>query len=1133
MTFSATTKAQIHPDDSIAILSLRDQLGLTNVISSGSNTVSSWVPTYIDTIFDQGSNSYRITKIDFGGLTPTATTSSVLPASIFDGNRLNFVEYLYLDSIGIDSISGFLRPNNTGTPPAVREINISFNSFPSGNNAFFSFLLENMDNVERLDARRVFQPNSSNFSNYALPTSPQIKHIDIRNNSLAGVLNIEDLLTNKFTNLEFLYAGYNRFTNLQVPANQVTGSNFKKLQIDGLFLQDFKPIEVLLNTVQSIQWLYASNTMDTANIRDTIEFKLNALLPSLRVLNISNNRLRGPLPIDLFEKLPNVEVLYLFNNSMSGNFPTPPSRAGAPFNSRAYSGLSKLKELDISNNSLKGPLPLDWLFLRQLRNLQNQNTPMPIESFYASRNYFKTIQPELKNTTSNILLTSNALSSRFAALKELEVENNRLDFKDLFRLKRLLRLKHNTNSTHYIPQNGLDSTDFTYAPQKSLGIGGIRRRSRDGRIIFTAGIGVVAAETNTTTYIANQYTWERLDTTNLAGGTATNPVIQTIGTTQQIGGSNTPNLAANNISGDPSYLLGVDTMADNIHRLGIQNLDSTTHNNWLYRAKIENDSFPSLSLYTKPKKIIVANCVDSSGAPIHCQTMIVQFHPDTLALYSPSEQDSLKAAIRAELGAEPIDECMCGDIELWGISDTAKTILESNGKGTKQAASQASGKPQLLSADPNYSLLSATSNSLPDSVPLPSGSGNSSAKTLVAIIDSGVDYDYRALRPYLSEGAATSNRCLPNAVFGYNFYADNNNATDDHGHGTSIAGIVAGISQQNALPDTGNLKTDLGILPLKYTDKEGAGSLFHAACAFRYAADYERSTTTGQTAKVRVINASWGYYGDPCIVLENTLKYVGEDCGILVVTSAGNGGIPVQGSLANRHWPSNSIWDTTGTLTTDNILAVAGLNLTQDALHAISNYGDKHIDIAAPWYESTPLAGSQNGFVAVEGTSFATPQVTRAAALLFDKYPDATYFAVKYALMHGVDTLQHLDSNKIVSKGKLNYHKAEAILGNILNRTLCADTGFVLTTTPIATIKEALNIYPNPTQHHITIDLDYTWNNSIQFSLFSIQGQKLLQKTIPIGTTQTTISTKDLAAGVYFIRLETNGQYYSQKIIKQ
>lgn len=1127
---STTSFSQIDPVDSTAIIQLRDDLGLSTVPGISSPNVSTWVPIYIDTILDTLTNTLKIKTINFGGLVaaPVATTT-ILPDSFITNTKLNKVESISLNNNGIDIISGNIYAGSL--PPALKVLDLNNNTITNNTN-FFVFLLQGIDSLEVLQVKNALVSNNTPLANYVIPTSTTLNHLDLSNNAFTDTLDVAGLATSRFPNLLFLYADRNNFSSLVPPSSAVF---LEKLSVNDNLLLDFQPFEDLLNNVPSLKRLYASNAMDTATIQDSLEFALPLTLANIQTLDISNNRLRGLLPSDMFEKLPNIEILYLNDNQIRGKLPQPINTIAAPINSIGYAGLDKLQELDLSNNLLEGKLQIDWLFNGQLLNLAVVPTSMSIKKLITSNNQFTSVQPSLNNTTSNTILTSPLLSSRFAALDAVELQGNNFSFRDLFIIHRILNFKQVTGNgfDHYVPQNGVDSTDFVYAPQKDLGIGGVRRRTSGSSILFSAGLGIISEETALTNYLTNQYTWERIDTAGITGGSGTNPITQALGLAEQTGGITNINLGTNDFTGDPSFVFGVDTTAANIHRLAINNLDSSNHDSWLYRAQIKNDSFPSLTLYTLPKKIEVGLCTDSSGANVFCQSIIVQFAPDSLAQFSTvQEQDSFRNSFRESLGAELIEECLCGSIELWSVSDTARAMLESNGKGTKRTASSASGKPQLLSADPNYPLLGSSSNPNSSNVSLPVGSGNSTAKTLVAIIDSGVDYDYPALTPYISEGASSANNCLPNALFGYNFVADNNNAIDDHGHGTSVAGIVAGISQQNILPDTGSMKTDIGILPLKYTDKDGTGSLFHAACALHYAADYERPTSSGGMAKVRVINTSWGYYGDPCIVLENVIKYAGEECDILVVASAGNDGLQVHGNMADRHWPSNSIWDPSNSDPTDNILAVAGLTPSGNTLNSMSNYSNVHIDLAAPWNENTTLAGSTNGFNAVGGTSFAAPQVSRAAALLFDKYPDASYFAVKYALIHGVDLLPNADSAKLVSGGRINYAKADSILNIITNRTACT-SNMIVSTQKVQNLEEQIKIHPNPVANVLSLEFNYGLTlNNIEIRLFNLNGQEVNRQSLPSGTTNTNMSTENLSAGVYFIQVTIDEKQYSQKVVK-
>ena len=1130
---SATSFSQINinTNDSIAVIELRDNLGLSSVAGIASPNVSTWIPTYIDTIYDPTTVSYKVKSINFDGLVAApATTTTILPDSIITDIQLNFLESLSLRNNGIDDMEGNLYVGLI--PPSLTEINLNNNTIANTTD-FFVFLLQGLTNLEVLNVKNSLLSNASPLTNYTIPNSAVLEHLDISDNDFTGTLDVTGLVTNRFPGLLFLYANDNDFSTLITPTTFSSTVILEKLSVNNNLLQDFKPFEDLLNNVTTLKWLYAHNALDTVSIQDSLEFSITTPLLNLKILDISYNLLRGVLPADMVERIPNIEVLYINNNQIRGNLPQPIGTIPAPINNSGYEGFDNLKELDISNNLLKGELRIDWLFGNQLFNYTSNST-MPIEAFYANGNKFNTVKPSLNHPLANTIL-NNSFGGRFDNLEQLEVGNNILGFSDLFKIKRIFNLKQisGVSFNHYIPQEGIDSTSFVYAPQKEIGIGGIRRRTPGSSILFTAGAGIIAQEQTQTNYITNQYTWERIDTANIVGGSTGNPVVQTLGLAAQQGGTINPNLTSNNIVGDPSFVFGVDTTAVNIHRLAILPLDSATHSNWLYRAQINNDSFPSLTLYSKPKKVEVGFCTDSSGANIFCQSIIVQFDPDSLAQFSTQqEQDSFRTALRESLGVELIEECLCGDIELWALSDTAKAMLESNGKGTKRAASAASGKPELLSADPNYPLLESSSSPNSNNANLPTGAGNSTASTLVAIIDSGVDYDYTLLTPYLSEGASTTTSCLPNATFGYNFVDDNNNATDDHGHGTSVAGIVAGISQQNILPDTGNLKTDIGILPLKYTDKNGAGSLFHAACALRYAADYERPTTTGGTAKVRVINTSWGYYGDPCIVLENVIEYAAEECDILIVASAGNDATQVHGSKERRHWPSNSIFDPTNSIVADNILSVAGVTPNGAVLNPNSNYSNIHIDLAAPWNDVTALAGSNNSFHTVGGTSFAAPQVTRAAALLFDKYPDATYFAVKHALMEGVDILPSADSAKLVSGGRINYAKADSILNIITNRATCTPN-ITVNVDKITELSHSIKIYPNPFSNNLTLEFDYELStHPIELKLFNISGQEIHYQRLTTGTTNTNVTTENLTAGIYFMQVTINNKLYSQKIIK-
>ena len=76
-------------------------------------------------------------------------------------------------------------------------------------------------------------------------------------------------------------------------------------------------------------------------------------------------------------------------------------------------------------------------------------------------------------------------------------------------------------------------------------------------------------------------------------------------------------------------------------------------------------------------------------------------------------------------------------------------------------------------------------------------------------------------------------------VAGYNFLSNNDNAADDHGHGTHVAGTIA-QSTNNKLGVAG-VAYGASIMPLKVLSARGSGSVAGIAQAIRWAADHGAS----------------------------------------------------------------------------------------------------------------------------------------------------------------------------------------------------------------------------------------------------------------------------------------------------
>lgn len=139
------------------------------------------------------------------------------------------------------------------------------------------------------------------------------------------------------------------------------------------------------------------------------------------------------------------------------------------------------------------------------------------------------------------------------------------------------------------------------------------------------------------------------------------------------------------------------------------------------------------------------------------------------------------------------------------------------------------------------------------------------ASTVVAIVDTGVDYTHPDLAPniWTNPGEVPGNRIDDDGngriddIRGWNFVENNANPMDDVGHGTHVAGIVGAVGN-NAMGGTG-LCWSVKLLPLRIIRKLAGGTYgvySHAVAAMVYIRDLNRDGR-----QVAVANHSWGGAG--------------------------------------------------------------------------------------------------------------------------------------------------------------------------------------------------------------------------------------------------------------------------------
>ncbi|MEN9724274.1 MAG: hypothetical protein RJB38_2260, partial [Pseudomonadota bacterium] len=150
------------------------------------------------------------------------------------------------------------------------------------------------------------------------------------------------------------------------------------------------------------------------------------------------------------------------------------------------------------------------------------------------------------------------------------------------------------------------------------------------------------------------------------------------------------------------------------------------------------------------------------------------------------------------------------------------------------------------------------------------GTGNS--KVVVAVIDTGIDANHPALKPYLWKDPSISDR----SVYGWDFLRNQPNPQDDLGHGTHIAGIIGGAR----LPSEGisGVAPGVSIMALKYYSEANTGevNLANSIKAMHYAIDHG----------AKIMNFSGG--GPEFSEEEYLALRKAEARGVLVVCAAGN-----------------------------------------------------------------------------------------------------------------------------------------------------------------------------------------------------------------------------------------------------
>jgi len=275
---------------------------------------------------------------------------------------------------------------------------------------------------------------------------------------------------------------------------------------------------------------------------------------------------------------------------------------------------------------------------------------------------------------------------------------------------------------------------------------------------------------------------------------------------------------------------------------------------------------------------------------------------------------------------------------------------------------------------------------------------------VVAVIDTGVDPAHPDLAGSLwtnpleipGDGVDNDRNGYVDDIHGINTITRSGDPSDDNGHGTHCAGIIA-AGTNNGIGIAG-VGEGVRIMALKFLDSGGSGSTSDAIEAINYVVAARKNGVP-----VRVISASWGSMEYSRSLFKAVFTARSQD--ILFVAAAGNHGLP------NDVFPFYP-----ASYPQDNIISVAATD-DNDRLASFSNYGWKAVDVAAPGVSI--LSTVPGSYATSSGTSMAAPHVAGVAALLFGEDPDASFLVVKRRILSGVDRIPSL-TGKVATGGRLN-----------------------------------------------------------------------------------------------------------------
>jgi thermitase len=373
---------------------------------------------------------------------------------------------------------------------------------------------------------------------------------------------------------------------------------------------------------------------------------------------------------------------------------------------------------------------------------------------------------------------------------------------------------------------------------------------------------------------------------------------------------------------------------------------------------------------------------------------------------------------------------------------------------------------------------------------------------IVAILDSGAKLDHPEFsgRIWLNtnenqNGTDTDSNNYIDDINGWDFVNNDNDPTDDHGHGTNVAGIALASGNNNI--GYAGVNWNSKIMICKILDNNNNGFYSWWAEAIYYAVDNGAS----------VINMSVGGNGSSTL-LENAINYAYNN-NVPVVVSTGNQNSVIQ--YPAKYTNAFAI----GSTNSDDTRSVPFFWSTTSG----SNYGPE-LDFVAPGnfiyglsYSSNTNYNSYWG-----GTSQAAPHVAGLISLLLSVDSNLTITEIRTILeQSSEDQVGNSDDtsgwDQYYGHGRINAFQA------LTNSTL---SNFNFENT-----NNDLLVYPNPTTSGSNLEILNLMNGENVITIYNMMGQHMYNTRNSTRNNSTTIYLPELNTGTYILKINNNSKKIS------